>query len=51
MNGSSNRVRLPVVDRKVDTGGNLLVGHGSLMRWGRVAGSTIIVNWARPEVH
>ena len=28
MNGSSNRVRLPIVDRKVDTGGDLLVGHG-----------------------
>ena len=28
MNGSSIRVRLPVADRKVDTGGDLLVGHG-----------------------
>ena len=28
MNGSSNRVRLPVADRKVDTGGDLLVEHG-----------------------
>ena len=28
MNGPSNRVRLPLVDRKVDTGGDLLVGHG-----------------------
>ena len=28
MNGSSNRVRLPVADRKVDTRGVLLVGHG-----------------------
>ena len=28
MNGLSNRVRLPVADRKVDTGGDLLVGHG-----------------------
>ena len=28
MNGSSNRVRLPVADRKVDPGGDLLVGHG-----------------------
>ena len=27
MNGSGDRVRLPVVDRKVDTGGDLLVGH------------------------
>ena len=28
MNGPSNRVRLPVVNRKVDPGGDLLVGHG-----------------------
>ena len=28
MNGSSNRVRLPVADRKFDIGGDLLVGHG-----------------------
>ena len=28
MNGSSNRVRLPVADRKVDTRGDLLVEHG-----------------------
>ena len=27
MNGSSNRVRLPVADRKADTGGDLLVGY------------------------
>ena len=28
MNGSSNRVRLPVADRKVDSGGDLFVEHG-----------------------
>ena len=28
MNGPSNRVRLPVVERKDDPGGDLLVGHG-----------------------
>ena len=28
MNGSSNWMRLPVVDRKVDTCGDFLVGHG-----------------------
>ena len=28
MNGSSNRVRLSVVDRKVDTGSDLLLEHG-----------------------
>ena len=28
MNGSSNRVRLLVVDRIVDTGCDFLVGHG-----------------------
>ena len=27
MNGSSNRVRLPVADRKVETRGDLLAGH------------------------
>ena len=28
MNGSINWVKLTVADRKVDTGGDLLVGHG-----------------------
>ena len=28
MNGSSNRVTQPAADRKVDTGGDFLVGHG-----------------------
>ena len=27
MRGSSNQIRLPLVDRKVDTRGDLLVGH------------------------
>ena len=48
MNGSSNWVRLPVADRKVDTGGDLLVGHGFAdeERVGRRWNHTCQLGWA-----
>ena len=50
MNGSSNHVRLPVVDRKVDTGGDLIVRHG-FAGVRKAQGGTILVNWAGSEMH